>query len=1150
VSLSVTPEYEGSVTASSALLESRGFFDAAAAIMPQGAGIPPSTGEGGYLIITAPQFLEAIGPLADWKREKGLDVTVVTTGQTGTGREQIQAYIRALYETAAPPPQYVLLVGDVEQLPTFDFHGNVSDLPYMLMDGDDFLPDLFAGRLSVRNEAEAQTVVAKILRHERDPFRADGGAWMGRGLVVSGSYGSETPVPVGQWCAAEMRAMGIAQVDSVEFPPHFQSGTPLIRSFINGGVSLVSYRGWAYGPEGWDRPMFLTRDIPGLTNGWMLPVVFSFVCLNNRFDEVECFGEAWLRAGTSTEPKGGVAFIGNGEHWSHTRFNDAAAIGAFDGMRRLGVRELGSILLASKLNILSQFPLEIPYQTEAGESVEFYFYIYNLLGDPEMDIWAGPARPITVTHDASVPRGSNFVDVRVVETGGDPLAGVRVGVSRGSVRLGCGWTDGSGVARIPVAIPDAALPLAVAVTGRNVVPYRGAMSVVGDAPYLALGSFAIDDDGAGASLGNGDGVPNPGERLEIMVTLRNDGASTAPAPQGALSACAGIQVITPGAAFPDIAAGASGTAASAFVVAVAPDAENGRVLRPRLEVVAGADTSRADISLAVVAPDLMFRGALIQGDGVIRQGARADLAVGVANEGSIPAAGVTAVLRSRDTALAVVVDSLADFGYIAVGAEASNADTLSLRAGEAVPSGQAALLTLVLTTSDGAVCATDFAVPIGSAGITAPLGPDLYGYWAHDCTDTDYPDGCPVYEWIECSTLFSGAGTKLTIPDNDQVAVDLPFAFTYYGKTYSRILVSDNGWISFDLNRAFDYYNWSMPNIYGSGAQVAAFWDNLDPGKKFNGVPAGDGIYVWNDEDHDRFVIEWSRLGNADQNAMPPQRPTYFDDLQTFEIVLYDPAVHATPTGDGVIEFLYKQIRNVDAGRMYATVGVENEAEDDGLQVTYSNVYPPEAAPLSAGLAIRFSTVPARYSPVTLAAFAAEPSAEGVELSWTPSDARPRGGYRVYRRGDAGLYERVNPVTLPPDARSFADSGADPGVSHWYKLGSVDPMGRETVLGPFLYAGAEDEPPPSVPGLRSSAAGAGSVRFVYDVPRAGDVSLRVFDVSGRSVRTLAKGPVEAGSWSATWDGRDESGRRAAAGVYIARLRTQSGARTVKFAYVR
>jgi flagellar hook assembly protein FlgD len=76
------------------------------------------------------------------------------------------------------------------------------------------------------------------------------------------------------------------------------------------------------------------------------------------------------------------------------------------------------------------------------------------------------------------------------------------------------------------------------------------------------------------------------------------------------------------------------------------------------------------------------------------------------------------------------------------------------------------------------------------------------------------------------------------------------------------------------------------------------------------------------------------------------------------------------------------------------------------------------------------------------------------------------------------------------------------------------------------------------------------VRFVYDVPRAGDVSLRVFDVSGRSVRTLAKGPVEAGSWSATWDGRDESGRRAAAGVYIARLRTQSGARTVKFAYVR
>ncbi|MBD3337045.1 MAG: hypothetical protein GF355_16140, partial [Candidatus Eisenbacteria bacterium] len=41
---------------------------------------------------------------------------------------------------------------------------------------------------------------------------------------------------------------------------------------------------------------------------------------------------------------------------------------------------------------------------------------------------------------------------------------------------------------------------------------------------------------------------------------------------------------------------------------------------------------------------------------------------------------------------------------------------------------------------------------------------------------------------------------------------------------------------------------------------------------------------------------------------------------------------------------------------------------------------------------------------------------------------------------------------------------------------------------------------------------------------------------GRRIRTLADGPVGAGTHTAVWDGRDEQGQPAAAGVYFARMR--------------
>jgi flagellar hook assembly protein FlgD len=51
------------------------------------------------------------------------------------------------------------------------------------------------------------------------------------------------------------------------------------------------------------------------------------------------------------------------------------------------------------------------------------------------------------------------------------------------------------------------------------------------------------------------------------------------------------------------------------------------------------------------------------------------------------------------------------------------------------------------------------------------------------------------------------------------------------------------------------------------------------------------------------------------------------------------------------------------------------------------------------------------------------------------------------------------------------------------------------------------------------------------------VELQVFDAAGRAVRTLAQGRMDAGTHTATWNGRDDSGRELAHGIYFVRLVT-------------
>ncbi len=60
--------------------------------------------------------------------------------------------------------------------------------------------------------------------------------------------------------------------------------------------------------------------------------------------------------------------------------------------------------------------------------------------------------------------------------------------------------------------------------------------------------------------------------------------------------------------------------------------------------------------------------------------------------------------------------------------------------------------------------------------------------------------------------------------------------------------------------------------------------------------------------------------------------------------------------------------------------------------------------------------------------------------------------------------------------------------------------------------------------------------IAFETPRTGPVTLLVYDVTGRRVRSMPLGALGPGAHRVRWTGRDESGADLPSGVYFLRLR--------------
>ncbi len=103
-------------------------------------------------------------------------------------------------------------------------------------------------------------------------------------------------------------------------------------------------------------------------------------------------------------------------------------------------------------------------------------------------------------------------------------------------------------------------------------------------------------------------------------------------------------------------------------------------------------------------------------------------------------------------------------------------------------------------------------------------------------------------------------------------------------------------------------------------------------------------------------------------------------------------------------------------------------------------------------------------------------------------------------------------------------------------------------IGLEAYVGVED--PASVVSLSVANPARGECRMALSGPAGTEVTVRLYEVSGRLVATVYEGSLPEGGADVVWDGTDSTGHRAASGVYFARAEAEGERSSSKLVYLR
>lgn len=259
-----------------------------------------------YLIITAPEFESTITYFANYKRNLGYDVSVVTTNLIGANPISIKLYLQALYNSLITRPTYVLLVGNDNKIPVSwgnnsDIDHPFSDLEYTLLDGTDWKSDVFLGRWPVNNVQELKNIINKTIFMEMHLSNTSKKATFIAGQESNNFMQNQFEAGHNHVIPSVFQPRGYQCIylhqPTINMVKQALSNNP--KYFIYSGHG--NYNSWA------GVSFSLIADTLDNATNTLYPFAFAFACYTGEFPDSSNIGRQWI----VKQNKGGVTYYGS-----------------------------------------------------------------------------------------------------------------------------------------------------------------------------------------------------------------------------------------------------------------------------------------------------------------------------------------------------------------------------------------------------------------------------------------------------------------------------------------------------------------------------------------------------------------------------------------------------------------------------------------------------------------------------------------------------------------------------------------------------------------------------------------------------------------------------------------------------------------------
>jgi|GEM_PF-746722 len=383
---------------------------------PHRAGLP--AGSYSYVIITKQAWVNAFQPLADWKTQKGVPATIVTTdwiynqsGYSGTNVQKIRAFVQDAYNTWGTT--FFLLGGDTNTIPcNYTLFSGVDSDPvpndtYYADFDSDWTCEVNVGRASVTGtgtgNGQIGTFINKVLTYEKNPPL--------NYTMNASMFGFDLDsYTKGELCKKTIDTNDIPNNWTMTNVYDSDSGNHKTNAIaaMNAGQNLINHAdhsntdvmGIGYINHNY---LLSTSDMDSLTNGNKQGILYSMGCDPASYDVGACIAEHYVR----NTHGGGLAFIGNSRYgWFNPGYYNTLSMG-YD-------QAFFHSLFIEHYYILGQAFTD--HKNDAVHNDNYYHYIFTeltLLGDPQLPIWTATPRALTVTHPATVPAGISSYTVHV-----------------------------------------------------------------------------------------------------------------------------------------------------------------------------------------------------------------------------------------------------------------------------------------------------------------------------------------------------------------------------------------------------------------------------------------------------------------------------------------------------------------------------------------------------------------------------------------------------------------------------------------------------------------------------------------------------------------------------------------------------------------